>query len=61
VWGETLYAQETGDILGNFNPLSPCGERPEHFNKQLNGALISTHSPRVGRDNWNTGDRNTGN
>ncbi len=34
----------------NFNPLSPCGERPDAFCVHCTPYRISIHSPRVGRD-----------
>jgi len=34
----------------DFNPLSPCGERPENYFDDFVNALISIHSPHAGRD-----------
>ena len=48
--GERQYSIMQDENVGYFNPLSPCGERPH---EDLDGGslhLISTHSPRVGRD-----------
>ena len=35
---------------GNFNPRSPCGERPAHLNSARDQTIISIHAPRVGSD-----------
>ena len=37
-------------LRGDFNPLSPCGERQDAVQGLNQYSLISTHSPRVGRD-----------
>jgi len=34
----------------NFNPLSPCGERPVSKAYRKEGNIISIHSPHAGRD-----------
>ena len=34
----------------NFNPLSPCGERPRQINPVFLHQRISIHSPHAGRD-----------
>ena len=34
----------------NFNPRSPCGERPTRENPFYNYLYISIHAPRAGSD-----------
>ena len=50
VWGATAKYQAMATKAGNFNPRSPCGERPLSYNGKniVNG--ISIHAPRVGSD-----------
>ena len=50
VWGATIYGQEVQYSLPNFNPRSPCGERPEAMHTHILGQAISIHAPRVGSD-----------
>jgi len=35
----------------DFNPLSPCGERPDEVQELAKAKAISIHSPHAGRDN----------
>ena len=42
----------------NFNPRSPCGERPAGGGAAAHKESISIHAPRVGSDvNWDNGQR----
>ena len=34
----------------DFNPRSPCGERPQKMRRQISHLPISTHAPRAGSD-----------
>ena len=36
----------------NFNPRSPCGERPDRELKEKIDTIISIHAPRVGSDQF---------
>ena len=49
-WGETLCTGACGAAAGNFNPLSPHGERPREPGGTSSRFPISIHSPRMGRD-----------
>ena len=44
-------------LLRNFNPRSPCGERPDCAALDADNAAISIHAPRVGSDCWIQGNR----
>ena len=48
--GERLCCPTPPWMGWNFNPLSPHGERPGSGARDADGALISIHSPRMGRD-----------
>ena len=37
-------------IIENFNPRSPCGERHAGHTHLVHGDTISIHAPRVGSD-----------
>ena len=46
----------------NFNPRSPCGERPALYGDAFKAVHISTHAPRAGSDGecWGTVDESAG-
>ena len=48
--GRDLLLHVANHTKGDFNPLSPCGERLEYLQQLIDEYFISTHSPRVGRD-----------
>ena len=48
--GETLSRYSFAISLWNFNPLSPCGERPPSSKICADNLPISIHSPHAGRD-----------
>ena len=50
VWGATALRSWREDVHSDFNPRSPCGERPHSGGAQGQGGLISIHAPRVGSD-----------
>jgi len=54
VWGATLYQNHHHQIQEDFNPRSPCGERPVLQDTDINLASISIHAPRVGSDAMNS-------
>jgi len=37
-------------MMKDFNPLSPCGERPDYIVQLEDRIQISIHSPHAGRD-----------
>ena len=37
-------------VINNFNPRSPCGERRRRYRQPLTISRISTHAPRAGSD-----------
>ena len=49
-WGATPAGWTTTPSRSNFNPRSPDGERPHHFQRHRQGRRISIHVPRVGSD-----------
>ena len=51
-WGETSTGGAGGGGNGDFNPLSPHGERHKQSGIQRYLPTISIHSPRMGRDAW---------
>ena len=58
VWGATKTLRLF--FVGNqdFNPRSPCGERPAGGGAAAHKESISIHAPRVGSDvNWDNGQR----
>ena len=50
VWGATGIEYSTASSKPDFNPRSPCGERPGIVVACLVAVLISIHAPRVGSD-----------
>ena len=50
MWGATRVQGPVAGIQGDFNPRSPCGERPEYKDPSLESKVISIHAPRVGSD-----------
>ena len=48
--GRDIDGNEVFEEPMDFNPLSPCGERRATFYRHKKMLIISTHSPRVGRD-----------
>ena len=50
VWGATLPKQGLQQVRRNFNPRSPCGERPRRSGPVQKAPGISIHAPRVGSD-----------
>ena len=50
MWGATGYLHAITDCRENFNPRSPCGERPQLLDISRCTATISIHAPRVGSD-----------
>ncbi len=54
VWGATAKYQAMATKAGNFNPRSPCGERPVQYGLIFLLGLISIHAPRVGSDSEKT-------
>ena len=50
VWGATTQTQTLKQRQQNFNPRSPCGERPALRRQKLYVVDISIHAPRVGSD-----------
>ena len=55
----SIHAPRVGSDIGrldqalngqNFNPRSPCGERPVKVAERYTQANISIHAPRVGSD-----------
>ena len=50
VWGETNSGRGLFSVWPDFNPLPPCGGRPDDERLQLLRLGISIHSPRVGGD-----------
>ena len=49
-WGATRRQKSRPHRSGNFNPRSPCGERPNPGPLRLRSRAISIHAPRVGSD-----------
>ena len=47
VWGATLEKSPLFQKISDFNPRSPCGERPGSHQGEV---IISIHAPRVGSD-----------
>ena len=50
VWGATLFSGTAPRNPGDFNPRSPCGERPDQAVIYCRYTQISIHAPRVGSD-----------
>ena len=50
MWGATIRAFIILTGHGNFNPRSPCGERPPTTTQSVQLPVISIHAPRVGSD-----------
>ena len=50
VWGATSPTIGAPQCPQNFNPRSPCGERPEFAATFSISSPISIHAPRVGSD-----------
>ena len=50
VWGATLFCCQKSILWGNFNPRSPCGERPRAWADRMLLEYISIHAPRGGSD-----------
>ena len=50
VWGATKALMLKRQIDSNFNPRSPCGERPKQKHQHNQLLKISIHAPRVGSD-----------
>ena len=48
--GSDASAASSASPAANFNPRSPCGERPDQLDSAFNGPDISTHAPRAGSD-----------
>ena len=48
--GATRYSPLPVQVFQNFNPRSPCGERPGAEMRRGLSAAISTHAPRAGSD-----------
>ena len=53
VWGATGGMDTGGGDSRNFNPRSPCGERPIVNAYLQDDKQISIHAPRVGSDQHN--------
>ncbi len=52
VWGATVHSAGNFFASVNFNPRSPCGERPAKAKVESRRRTISIHAPRVGSDRW---------
>ena len=52
VRGATIKIAVSQKKRRNFNPRSPCGERPDLLVREERGSLISIHAPRAGSDRW---------
>ena len=50
VWGATGGMSSSQRCPLNFNPRSPCGERPGQIEASFTSISISIHAPRVGSD-----------
>ena len=50
VWGATVILLFDSHLRRNFNPRSPCGERPGRADRITRSRAISIHAPRVGSD-----------
>ena len=50
VWGATYSALHPSQLHSDFNPRSPCGERPLSSTTSNTCKSISIHAPRVGSD-----------
>ena len=50
VWGATLEKSPLFQKISDFNPRSPCGERPGSHQGEVIPMVISIHAPRVGSD-----------
>ena len=50
VRGATGSDASSATSLANFNPRSPCGERPDAVRAVVHGQEISIHAPRAGSD-----------
>ncbi len=50
VWGATMISRRRTKSSKNFNPRSPCGERPAGCWALRTATKISIHAPRVGSD-----------
>ena len=50
MWGGTSGGSTARGGARNFNPPSPCGERPRGAARSLHLLSISIHAPRVGSD-----------
>ena len=48
--GSDRYKRLYAAVVRNFNPRSPCGERPQGLSGFLDTLSISIHAPRVGSD-----------
>ena len=48
--GSDYFGVSIDYLVGNFNPRSPCGERPIGRYKATGIVVISIHAPRVGSD-----------
>ena len=48
--GSDLLKQTQKQLQENFNPRSPCGERPTVAQSARMRVTISIHAPRVGSD-----------
>ena len=60
VWGATFGQVPTGHHQADFNPRSPCGERPRWRTGLPPPRQISIHAPRVGSDAGGAGSRQRG-
>ena len=52
--GSDRYKTCVSRVPGNFNPRSPCGERPRRLCRHITNRCISIHAPRVGSDSART-------
>mgnify|MGYP007069513703 CR=1 FL=1 len=48
--GSDVVSADRNDTGQNFNPRSPCGERPSPLRAPAEALAISIHAPRVGSD-----------
>ena len=48
--GSDMEYNKSRPYKHDFNPRSPCGERPERIRDFLSDFVISIHAPRVGSD-----------
>ena len=53
--GATFYSIQRTALYENFNPHSPCGERPAIIVERHHGGRISIHTPLAGSDSAKNG------